>query len=159
MEVFQLGPTDALRCTKLFAADRPDVALWRRVVHYRLYDTYHDPPLAALLYTEPMSWPDHPPTIGQHPWLDPLSPPDIFNPRPDSELAIAGALAPPPDAFPFTEAGRQEYYDAVRAAAQQQVTMQHQHMAYMYAQAEAQAEAARQQAERDQNDDEFLLML
>lgn len=106
-----------------------------------------------------MSWPDHPPTIGQHPWLDPLSSPDLLNPRPDSELAIAGVFAPPPDAFPFTDAGRCEYYDAVRAAAQQQVTMQHQHMAGMHAQAETEARAARGRAERDQDDDDLLLTL
>jgi hypothetical protein len=106
-----------------------------------------------------MSWQDHPPNIGQHPWLDPLAPQDIFNPRPDSELVIAGTLAPPPDAFPFTEAGRSEYYDAVRAAAYQQTAMQHQHMASMHARAEADARARQERAERDQEDDDLLLAL
>lgn len=106
------------------------------------------------LYNVPMSWPDHPPT-GQHPWLDPLSPPEMFNPRPDSELAIAGALAPPPNAFPFTEAGRGEYYDAVRAVAQQHMSMQHQRIA----QEGAEAQEARERVARDHGDDELLLML
>jgi hypothetical protein len=101
-------------------------------------------------------WHDHPSGIGQHPWLDPFALQDVFNPRPDAELANAGALAPAPEAFPFTDAGRREYYDAVRAAAKQQMTMQHQHMAAMYAAEEAREGAERQ---RREDDDDLLLAL
>jgi hypothetical protein len=63
---------------------------------------------------------DHPPAFGdQHPWHDPLAPQDLFDPRPDAELAFAGGLAPDPQAFPFTAAGRADYYAAVRSVAHQ----------------------------------------
>lgn len=72
---------------------------------------------------------DHPPAFGhQHPWLDPLAPQDLLNPRPDADLAIAGSLAPNPQDFPFTEQGRQDYYAAVTSAAQRQMMMQQQQM-------------------------------
>jgi hypothetical protein len=77
---------------------------------------------------------EHPPAFGsQHPWHDPFVPQDLFNPRPDQELAIAGPLAPSPENFPFTDDGRRDYYEAVRAAAQQQTMMQHQAMHQMQA--------------------------
>jgi hypothetical protein len=76
---------------------------------------------------------DHPPPLGSHPWLDPFAPQDIFNPRPDQELALAGAMALQPQDFRFTDAGRRDYYAAVRTAAQQQAMMQHQHMKEMQA--------------------------
>jgi hypothetical protein len=69
---------------------------------------------------------DHPPAFGdQHPWLNPLAPQDVFNPRPDAELSMAGGLAPDPQSFPFTSEGRAQYYDAVRSAAQQQMMQMH----------------------------------
>jgi hypothetical protein len=70
---------------------------------------------------------DHPPAFGhQHPWIDPLAPQDLLNPRPDADLVVAGSLAPSPQDFPFTEQGRRDYYAAVNSAAQQQMMMQQQ---------------------------------
>jgi hypothetical protein len=70
---------------------------------------------------------DHPSAFGaQHPWHDPFAPQDLFNPRPDQDLAIAGSFAPRPEEFPFTDQGRRDYYDAVRAAGQQQTMLQQQ---------------------------------
>jgi len=89
---------------------------------------------------------DHPPTFGsQHPWHDPLAPQDIFNPRPDGELALAGSLAPRPEDFPFTEEGRRDYYSAVKSVAQQMMHQQQMHhMQASYAvQARAEEDAAR----------------
>jgi hypothetical protein len=95
---------------------------------------------------------DHPPAFGdRHPWLDPLAPQDIFNPRPDSELAMAGGLAPDPQAFPFTPAGRAEYYEAVRMTAHQ---MQ---MTQMQAQASAQV-ARREEEDAEHRRAAFLLL-
>lgn len=77
---------------------------------------------------------DHPPAFGaQHPWHDPLAPQDVFNPRPDVELALAGSLAPRPEDFPFTEEGRRNYYSAVKSVAQQQMMVQQQQMHQMQA--------------------------
>lgn len=69
----------------------------------------------------PAVWyPDHPPVAGaRHPWLDPLAPQDPFDPRPDAELALIGSLVPPPESFPFTSAGRRDFYEAVRKVARQ----------------------------------------
>lgn len=95
---------------------------------------------------------DHPPALGdQHPWLNPLAPQDIFNPRPDSELAMAGGLAPDPQAFPFTPAGRAEYYEAVRTTAHQMQMTQFQ--------AQASAQVARREAEDDERHRAAFLLL
>jgi hypothetical protein len=84
---------------------------------------------------------DHPPVVGsQHPWHDPLAPQDLFHPRPDAELAMAGGLAPDPQAFSFTPEGRAAYYDAVRSTAHQ---MQMTQAVNMQAAASARAEEAR----------------
>jgi hypothetical protein len=64
-----------------------------------------------------VSWQGHPPSFGEHPWTDPLAPQDLFAPRPDGDLALAGALAPRPEDFPFTDQGRADYYAAVSNAA------------------------------------------
>jgi hypothetical protein len=90
---------------------------------------------------------EHPPAFGnQHPWVDPLAPQDLFNPRPDAELAMAGGLAPNPQDFPFTPEGRAQYYNAVRSMAHQ-MQAQQMHSQHLYAQeqavAAAQAEAHR----------------
>jgi hypothetical protein len=77
-----------------------------------------------------VSWPDHPPAFDHsHPWLDPLAPQDALAPRPDAEIAIAGGFAPRPDEFPFTPAGRAEFYEAVRDASRRQLMMRDQHLA------------------------------
>jgi hypothetical protein len=92
---------------------------------------------------------DHPPAFGaQHPWQDPLAPQDFFDPRPDAELAMAGALAPDPQAFPFTAEGRREYHAAVRSAAQQQQMMQMGHMQAVYAGRAAEEASAREEKRR-----------
>jgi hypothetical protein len=88
-------------------------------------------------------FPEHPPSFGAaHPWHDPLGPQDLFDPRPDVDLALAGHLAPDPRSFPFTPEGRREYYAAVRSAAQQQQMMQIQQMQMHQIQALDQARAA-----------------
>jgi hypothetical protein len=104
---------------------------------------------------------EHPPTLGgQHPWTDPLAPQSFLDPRPDTELAIAGALAPRPEHFPFTESGRADYYAAVRVAAQQQTMMQHQAMHHASELADAERrEANRKRAERQALDANLLLIL
>lgn len=91
---------------------------------------------------------DHPPAFGaQHPWHDPLEPQDLFDPRPDAELAMAGALAPDPQAFPFTPEGRRDYYAAVRTAAQQ-MQMQMGHMQALYEERATEMAAARAEERR-----------
>jgi hypothetical protein len=95
---------------------------------------------------------DHPAAFGQHPWLDPLAAPDIFNPRPDQELALLGGLAPRPEDFPFTESGRCDYYTAVRAAGQRQRMMMHQQQMHMQA-----INAAHARETRAREDNEFPL--
>jgi hypothetical protein len=100
---------------------------------------------------------DHPPAFGsRHPWLDPLAPQDILNPRPDQDLAIAGPYAPRPQDFHFTDIGRNEYYEAVRSVSQQERTIEHMQMDQMrlaHQQATAEAKA------RDERDVELLLLL
>jgi hypothetical protein len=95
---------------------------------------------------------DHPPAFGaQHPWLDPLAPQDLFDPRPDAELAMAGGLAPDPGAFPFTPEGRAAYYDALRSTARHLEMTQAMHM-------QQAADATRAQEEaRDRRRASFLL--
>jgi hypothetical protein len=91
---------------------------------------------------------DHPPAFGNHhPWIDPLAPQDLFNPRPDADIAMAGSLAPNPHDFPFTEQGRRDYYAAVSSAAQQQTMFQQQQMHHMQA-VRLDEEAAAHAAER-----------
>ena len=92
---------------------------------------------------------DHPPAFGhQHPWLDPLEPQDPFNPRPDTELAMAGGLAPDPQAFPFTPDGQAEYYRAVKSAAHQMQMDQMMWTQAIYGEDEEVAVAARAAAHR-----------
>jgi hypothetical protein len=94
---------------------------------------------------------DHPAAFGsQHPWLDPLGPQDIFNARPDAELAMAGGFAPDPQDFPFTPAGRAEYYEAVRTAAHQMQMTQMQAMRAQAMSLEADHRAAREADEQRQ---------
>lgn len=95
-------------------------------------------------------FPEHPPLGAPHPWTDPLAPQDFFNPRPDTALGTAGALAPSPSDFPLTEEGKRQYYAAVQRTADEMV-MQRQHAISSHARIgyEAQvgeAEAARPQA-------------
>lgn len=106
----------------------------------------------------------HPPQFGpSHPWHDPLAPQDIFNPRPDADLAFAGPMAPRPEDFPFTDQGRRDYYAAVSAAAQQQMGMQQHQAAMQHQQAHAvqvariRAEEAALAAERERQAG-FLLL-
>lgn len=100
---------------------------------------------------------EHPPASGmQHPWLDPLAPQDILNPRPDQDLAIAGPYAPRPQDFGFTDVGRGEYYDAVRSASLQQQTLQHMQMDQMRF---AHEQAATETKARDEDDTQLLLIL
>jgi hypothetical protein len=92
---------------------------------------------------------DHPPAFGaQHPWHDQLAPQDLFDPRPDADLAMAGALAPDPQAFPFTPEGRRDYYAAVRAAAHQQQMMQMGHMQVLHEAGAREAAVARAEERR-----------
>jgi hypothetical protein len=76
-------------------------------------------------------FPDHP-FLGQpHPWNDPLVPGGPFLSRPDWALQQFGPVPPPrPEEFPFTEAGRAAYYQAVEQAAMQSQMMMQQHMAH-----------------------------
>ena len=100
---------------------------------------------------------EHPPALGaQHPWQSPFEPPDMLDPRPDQDFAIAGPLAPQPQEFPFTDQGRREYYDAVRAAAQQQLFQERQHMHHMHL---ANAASERQAVEGATREREAALLL
>jgi hypothetical protein len=102
---------------------------------------------------------DHPPSLGsQHPWHDPLVPADVFNPRPDAELAIAGSLAPRPEDFPFDEQGRSDYYAEVRSAAQRQLMMQQQIHHMQAAQAAYASEVAAARAAEQRRRVAFLLL-
>jgi hypothetical protein len=102
-----------------------------------------------------MAFPNHPPSFGDnHPWNDPLGPQDLFDPRPDSELAMAGGFAPDPQSFPFTPEGRREYYSAVRSAAQQ---MQMQQMQMQQMQTIGQARISEEAAAGRRREEWFLL--
>jgi hypothetical protein len=104
-----------------------------------------------------MSWTDHPSAFGSHPWTDPFAPQDFLNPRPDQDLAIAGARAPRPEDFPYTDQGQRDYYDAVRVAAQRELMMQHAYMAETQpAQSDLVASAASATKQREAC---FLLLL
>jgi len=104
-----------------------------------------------------MVFPDHPPSFGDnHPWNDPLGPRDLFDPRPDAELAMAGGLAPDPQSFPFTPEGRREYYSVVRSAAQQ-MRMQQMHVRQMHMEATGRDRIGEEDAARRRREEWFLL--
>jgi hypothetical protein len=103
---------------------------------------------------------DHPPPLAPtHPWIDPLAPPSLFEPRPDLELTIAGPLAPRPQDFPFTDQGRHDYYEAVRQAAGAATLLQHQQIDQARAAAAAEAaHAAEEEAGRARTRTRLLLL-
>ncbi|HEX5594043.1 MAG TPA: hypothetical protein VFX35_11930 [Solirubrobacterales bacterium] len=71
----------------------------------------------------------HPPAPWNHPWNDPLAPPDLLHPRPDADLAFLGGTGPQPEDFPYTEEGRRDYYTAASSAAHQMMMERQRHSA------------------------------
>jgi hypothetical protein len=103
----------------------------------------------ALTYF-PMYGSQHPPSLGSnHPWHDPLAPQDLFEPRPDAEIALLGGGGPRPQDFPFDDQGRRDYYAAVRAEGQRLQQMHqahHMHAAQARLRTEEEAAAAKLRA-------------
>jgi hypothetical protein len=103
---------------------------------------------------------DHPPAGQPHSWTDPFSRPDIFNPRPDWAFHEAGALAPRPDDYPLTDAGKQAYYAATERVAHEQMAMRHQmptHQRLAVQQGFAMRESAERQGAENLRDHLLLL--
>jgi hypothetical protein len=108
-----------------------------------------------------------PQSLGQHPWNDPFAPPDVLNPRPDAAFGVAGAFAPGPEGFPFTDEGKREYYAAVQRTADQLTMQQHLHAQadqltmhqHLHAQAWQVASTSEQAAEQRSLDAVLLLLL